>query len=173
MSLKNGRSQKNRPSAAAILHIKFPCLGDGCPLFLYYSMLKINILFVGKPANTWLKEALSTYEHRLRGKVLLSWVRLRSDQALIAETEKLAEYNCLDPHGSLVTSEELAKFFRTSLRRNLVIGGHEGLPESVKKKATSLISLSKLTFPHELARLILTEQIYRSIEIQKGSSYHK
>ena len=58
-------------------------------------------------------------------------------------------------------------------RLSFVIGGAEGLSKEVSEKALAKISLSKLTFTHQLTRLILIEQIYRAYEIDKGSQYHK
>ena len=54
-----------------------------------------------------------------------------------------------------------------------VIGGAEGIPPALKAKAKALISLSRMTFTHQITRLILVEQVYRALEIERGSAYHK
>ena len=61
---------------------------------------------------------------------------------------------------------------RGGSRLSFIIGGAEGLPAEVRADAT-LVSLSRLTFTHQMARLVLAEQIYRATEIRKGSGYHK
>ena len=84
---------------------------------------------------------------------------------------------CLDPAGLLLTSEQFADFFDRSWQKGgsrlaIVIGGAEGLPPELRSKYP-LVSLSPLTFTHQITRLILVEQLYRSIEIKKNSRYHK
>jgi 23S rRNA (pseudouridine1915-N3)-methyltransferase len=94
---------------------------------------------------------------------------------LVGEDELLV---VLDGHGALLSSEQLAgcleEWNRSGLNRvNLVIGGSHGLAESVKKRADRSIAFSKMTFPHQMAVLILGEQIYRGFKILKGEPYHK
>ena len=84
----------------------------------------------------------------------------------------------LDGQGTLLTSEDLARCIEewnmSGLSRvNLVIGGSHGLADIVKKRADRIISFSKMTFPHQMAVLILSEQIYRGFKILKGEPYHK
>lgn len=84
----------------------------------------------------------------------------------------------LDVQGDLLSSQELASRLETwnqsgQYRVNLVIGGAHGLADSVKKRAQASISVSRMTFPHQMAVLILAEQIYRGFKILKGEPYHK
>jgi len=84
----------------------------------------------------------------------------------------------LDVQGASVSSEDLARYMEKwnlsgPYRVNLVIGSAYGLADTVKKRADRIISLSKMTFPHQMAVLILTEQIYRGFKILKGEPYHK
>jgi len=84
----------------------------------------------------------------------------------------------LDGQGALLGSEDLANCIEewnmSGLSRvNLVIGGSHGLADTVKKRADRVISFSKMTFPHQMAVLILSEQIYRGFKILKGEPYHK
>jgi len=100
------------------------------------------------------------------GERILDW---------LGENEMLV---VLDPHGEALSSEQLAnqmeKWNRSGQGRiNLVIGGSHGLSEAVKQRADQMISFSKMTFPHQMAVLILTEQIYRGFKILKGEPYHK
>lgn len=84
----------------------------------------------------------------------------------------------LDIKGEVVTSEEWAKYIEqlnvsSTSRVNLIIGGSFGVDEKVKQRAQRLVSFSKMTFPHQMAVLMLTEQIYRGFKIIKGEPYHK
>jgi 23S rRNA (pseudouridine1915-N3)-methyltransferase len=93
---------------------------------------------------------------------------------LVGENELLV---VLDGQGTRLSSQELAgcleEWNRSGLSRvNLVIGGAHGLADTVKKRADRAISFSNLTFPHQLAVLILSEQIYRGFKILKGEPYH-
>lgn len=95
--------------------------------------------------------------------------------ALLGDNELLV---VLDGQGKLLSSEELAlcmgDWNMSGLSRvNLVIGGSHGLADTVKKRANHIISFSKMTFPHQMAVLILSEQVYRGFKIMKGEPYHK
>jgi 23S rRNA (pseudouridine1915-N3)-methyltransferase len=95
--------------------------------------------------------------------------------ALVGEKELMV---VLDGRGALLSSEELAscleEWNRSGLNRvNLVIGGSHGLADIVKNRADRTISFSKMTFPHQMAVLILAEQVYRGFKILKGEPYHK
>ncbi len=84
----------------------------------------------------------------------------------------------LDIQGSSINSEAFARLLEQwnlsgKSRVNLVIGGSHGLSEEVKKRAHYRISFSPMTFPHQMAVLILTEQLYRGFKILKGEPYHK
>jgi 23S rRNA (pseudouridine1915-N3)-methyltransferase len=84
----------------------------------------------------------------------------------------------MDIHGKQLSSVDLAAFIEQwnisgKARVNLIIGGSFGLSDEVKKKTDQTISFSRMTFPHHLAVLILSEQIYRGFKILKGEPYHK
>jgi 23S rRNA (pseudouridine1915-N3)-methyltransferase len=84
----------------------------------------------------------------------------------------------LDPAGSLMTTEEFSKWLQESMnasvsRVSFVVGGAWGLAPSIGQRAHLKLSLSPMTFPHELARLMLAEQIYRALTLWKGLPYHK
>lgn len=141
-------------------------------------MFKIKIYTIGKTKERWLEEALEEYTQRLKATLSIEWVLAKDDQKLLELAQKEPLLLCLDPKGVSVTSEEFSRLFYSSLiqggsRLAFVIGGAEGLPAPLKQKGSRLISLSPLTFTHQLTRLILLEQIYRALEIQKNSSYHK
>lgn len=83
----------------------------------------------------------------------------------------------LDERGQQLSSQELARWLGRQLETGkglvFVLGGDEGLSDEVRKKATLVWSLSKLTFPHRMARLVVLEQLYRAFTILKGLPYHK
>jgi 23S rRNA (pseudouridine1915-N3)-methyltransferase len=136
-------------------------------------MFKVKVLTVGKCKEEWLAVALSEYEKRLKGKMSIEW-RLAKDDAQLAEWALQEPFIALDPHGELLTSEAWAKkMIHLGLRLNFLIGGAEGIPTALLQKAQWKWSLSPLTFTHQIARLILVEQLYRATEIERGSNYHK
>jgi 23S rRNA (pseudouridine1915-N3)-methyltransferase len=141
-------------------------------------MFKIKIFTVGKTKESWLQQATEEYHKRIKNTIQVEWVLCKNDEQLVSTLEKESSWISLDPKGSLLSSEEFSTFLFSELeeegsRLNLVIGGAEGLAPSIRKKSKSLISLSKMTFTHQITRLILLEQIYRALEIRKGSGYHK
>ena len=141
-------------------------------------MLKIKIITVGKTKEPWLQEATDEYLKRLQNSILIEWILCKNSDHLINTLEKESSWICLDPMGIMQTSEEFSVFLFKALesegsRINIVIGGAEGLPAKIKSQAKHLISFSRMTFTHQMTRLILLEQIYRAQEIKKGSGYHK
>ena len=93
-------------------------------------------------------------------------------------TREVARIIALAAEGRAMTSEELASNLAKQLidgkvKADFIIGGPLGLAEKIKNKADLCLSLSTLTFPHRLARLILLEQLYRSFKIIRGEPYHK
>lgn len=118
----------------------------------------------------WLKSALAEYEKRLSPVVLVEWdLKNYPSESL---------YICLDPQGTSYDSPALSAFLykeweKQGSRLQVVIGGPEGTPQRVLDGASHHISLSKLTFTHQLARLLFLEQLYRATQIEKGTQYHK
>lgn len=140
-------------------------------------MLKLKILSVGKTKEKWLEAAFEEYQKRLKPIMHVDCQWAKDSAQLLEWAQKEPSLVCLDPGGRLMTSEEFATFLsqcwqKGGSRLTLVIGGAEGLPLELKQQSF-LISLSPLTFTHQITRLVLIEQIYRATEIQKGSHYHK
>lgn len=137
-------------------------------------MIKIRILSIGKNKESWLTEALDDYTARLQRTAKIEWLFVETNTDL---EKKLDGHTiALDPIGRAFTSEQFSEYLLREIekggsRLTFIIGGPEGLPPSLKK--LPLISLSPLTFTHQMARLLLVEQIYRAFEIEKGSPYHK
>lgn len=136
-------------------------------------MFKVKVLTIGRCKEEWLAAALAEYEKRLKGKLSIEWILAKDDAQLIDWA--LAEpFIALDPKGELLTSEAWSeKMIKLGLRLTFVIGGAEGLPSQILKQAQFKWSLSPLTFTHQITRLILVEQLYRAMEIERGSRYHK
>jgi 23S rRNA (pseudouridine1915-N3)-methyltransferase len=102
---------------------------------------------------------------RKEGEIIIDW--LKKDDYLVA----------LDEHGKEMASDKLADFLQSRANESLktivfVIGGAFGLDDAVLQKANYKLSLSKLTFPHQLCRLILAEQVYRACTIIRNEKYH-
>lgn len=139
-------------------------------------MLKVKVIVTGKCKEAWLQAALAEYEKRLRGSLELSWQEAKNDSHLEALLDE--EFIALDPKGELLESPafsaKLMRFFsERGSRLTFAIGGPAGFSLELLKKAFWRWSLSPLTFTHQATRLILAEQLYRALEIAKGSPYHK
>lgn len=141
-------------------------------------MYKVKIFSIGKNKAKWLDDGVEEYTRRLKPILSIEWILSKNDDQLAALLAKEENYICLDPKGIQLTSEKFSHYLQQQLlnhgsRLSFVIGGSEGIPEKIKASASSLLSLSTLTYPHQLTRIIFLEQIYRAIEIEKKSPYHK
>ena len=160
-------------------------------------MLHINIVCVGKIKENFLKSAIDEYSKRLGKYCNLKIIELvdekipnnasEKEQLIVKEKEGQNILNnikkdsyiiCLDLKGKQYTSEEFSeKLENISLNYNssitFVIGGSLGISTSVLSVANELISFSKMTFPHQLFRVFLLEQIYRGFKIINNETYHK
>ena len=141
-------------------------------------MFKLTIITIGKNKEKWLQEALFEYEKRLKNQAVFHWVLLKDEKSLIKQALKEKSFILLDLEGKELDSpslaEKLEKLLETEKSQlSFVIGGDTGVPVILREKALMRLRLSKLTFTHQICRLILLEQIYRSFEILRGSGYHK
>jgi 23S rRNA (pseudouridine1915-N3)-methyltransferase len=139
---------------------------------------RIRVLTIGKLKRSWLAEGVAFYAKRLPG---LEVVELKdSTQAKEAEAVRQARKPgerlvLLSEEGQTLDSLKFAELLSswTSDRVALVIGGADGHATTLRQQADLLLSLSALTLPHELARLVLMEQLYRASTILQGSPYHR
>lgn len=138
-------------------------------------MFKVKILTQGKCKETWLSLSLEEYRKRLSLTMTIEWVLVDSALELKEKALKEPSLIALDSQGKLLSSEEWSKSLFTvwGLRPTFVIGGAEGLHPAILDYAKDKISLSPLTFTHQMVRLILVEQLYRAIQIEQGTKYHK
>ena len=150
----------------------------------------IKIITVGQIKENYLKEAIEEYQKRIQKYTSLEIIELK-DEGLVEEekarkleAEKIEKYLgerdyiiTLEIEGKEYTSVEFAEKLRNiqieASNITFIIGGSYGLAESIKQKAKMHLSFSKMTFPHQLFRVILLEQIYRSYKINNNESYHK
>jgi 23S rRNA (pseudouridine1915-N3)-methyltransferase len=154
--------------------------------------MKVSLVCVGRPRGA-LAEAIEEYERRVghyfgfepievketphRGQ---SIDQLMEDEGkrLLARVQPHTELVALHRGGKSWSSEALARYLAGAPLRGVsgvtfVIGGAYGLAPTLRERADHLFSLSAMTFPHEMARLILTEQLYRAGTIARGEPYHK
>ena len=160
-------------------------------------MYNINLICVGKLKESYLRDACAEYSKRLSAFCKLKITELtparipenpsqaQIDSALLDEGKKILSLitpservyaMCIE--GKIISSEELSKELQNagvsgSGNIAFIIGGSHGLAPEVKKRADFKLSMSKMTFPHQLARVMLLEQIYRSFMIADGKKYHK
>ncbi len=155
-------------------------------------MIKINIYCVGSLKEQYLKDAINEYKKRLSRYAKVEIIEVK--EAKVDETNitkglneegenilkriKDGEYLILsDLHGKEITSEEFSKSLRELIDKGIspisyVIGGTYGLSNELRKRSNDKISLSKLTFTHQMTRVILLEQIYRAFKIINNENYH-
>ena len=136
--------------------------------------MKIRIVAVGK-IPSYLKEAQVRYLHRLKNVEVLE---VRKQKTKEEEGKKLlgkakGYVVALDERGKGMSSREFASFVQNHPFVTFLIGGADGLSEEVRKKSNFLLSLSKMTLQHDVARIVLLEQLYRANQIIKGTPYHR
>ncbi len=131
---------------------------------------RLSINAIGKIKKDWIREGINQYKKRLPDLIInesksFNIDNIRVNNIIISLTEE----------GQLFNSIELTSLLLNFKNKkiNFLIGDADGIPSDIKDKSHLLLSLSPLTFPHELARLILIEQIYRAISISNGSPYHR
>jgi 23S rRNA (pseudouridine1915-N3)-methyltransferase len=151
--------------------------------------VKLTFVSVGRDRSGLFLPAIDEYKKRLEHVAKVHVVELpeskktgpqaRDDEAtaIVGRLTPRDVLVALDERGKLLTSVELSGWIgrnQDSARDVMfVVGGDEGLSEDVRKKAGLVLSLSRMTLPHRLARLVLIEQVYRAFTILRGEPYHK
>ena len=159
-------------------------------------MLTINILCVGKLKENYLKDAISEYSKRLSRYCKLNFIEIPDEKIpdklntnleteikskectnILNHIKRDSYVIALDLNGKQFSSEEFSeKLENLSMETSnitFIIGGSLGLTQDLLNKCNMKICFSKMTFPHQLFRIILLEQIYRGFKIIKNESYHK
>lgn len=157
-------------------------------------MLGVEVICVGKLKEKFFASAVDEYAKRLSAYCKLNITELpetaakneaEASRALSLEGERItaklpsnAYIIAMCVEGDMMSSEELSKKIENvkvsgNSKLVIIIGGSNGIDEKVKKKANLRLSMSKMTFPHHLARVMVLEQLYRAFKIEEGSDYHK
>ena len=155
--------------------------------------MKVTLLVIGKTDAAYLREGIDEYTKRLKryipfemeiipdirksGTMPVEWQKSREGEQILMKDAAGKEFHLFDENGEMMTSRELAGFLEKKMASGLkelvlVIGGPYGFSQEVYQRANSKISLSRLTFSHQMARLLCIEQIYRAFTILKGEPYH-
>jgi 23S rRNA (pseudouridine1915-N3)-methyltransferase len=142
--------------------------------------MKIQLVMLGKTRRAECRAMLDDYVARIRRYAEVSLQELREDSAALKKLEfpSGATIVLLDAVGKQYTSAEFAKWLGRERDRGIrdvifLCGGAEGFPETLRARVNAQISLSSLTMPHELARVMLAEQVYRGFAILAGHPYPK
>jgi 23S rRNA (pseudouridine1915-N3)-methyltransferase len=155
--------------------------------------MKITFVTVGKTEDAYLKDGIEKYVKRLKHYTKLEMAEipeLKNTKALTEDQQKVKEAELilkkitpldhvilLDENGTEFTSVQFANYINkrsvtSSANLVFVVGGPYGFDESVYQRANDKISLSRMTFSHQMVRLFFTEQLYRAFSIIKGEPYH-
>lgn len=159
--------------------------------------MNIHIISVGKVKEKYLKLGIAEFEKRLQSYCKLTFSEVTDEQApenlsekdlqlvkqkegekILAKVKQDHYVIALDIEGVSWSSEGFAKeierlSFQGKNQITFIIGGSNGLSEAVLRRADQKLSFSKMTFPHQLMKLILLEQVYRGFKILRGEPYHK
>ncbi len=153
-------------------------------------MRRVTLLCVGRLSSPWIADGCRQYIQRLKPLVSLDVHELDASREkdatrqskeeslhlLSAMAKHRGDTILLDERGTAMTSQEFAKFLEQLFDRGetaeFVIGGAYGVDDSVRNAAKKTIRLSDMTLPHELCRVVFFEQLYRALQIMKGSGYH-
>jgi 23S rRNA (pseudouridine1915-N3)-methyltransferase len=157
-------------------------------------LVKLKFIFVGKTKEPWIAEGLEHYQKMLSKFVNLEFISIKDEKVtehssekiiLEKEGERILKYLdkkgfsfVLDQKGKMLSTEEMAGLFKEKMNQGyndfiFITGGALGLSSEVIDSADFKLSLSRMTFPHQLVRLILLEQVYRAFSIIEGRKYHK
>ncbi len=141
-------------------------------------MLRVSVICQGRLKEPYYIAACQEYMKRLSAFCKVQVTELAEDGDVAARIPKGAYVIALCIEGEKLSSPALAERLRELTNRGVssvcfLIGGSEGLPESAKKAADFRLSMSDMTFPHHLARVMVLEQLYRAFSINAGTKYHK
>lgn len=161
-------------------------------------MIRVNIICIGKVKEKYFTDAINEYAKRLSAFCKFTAVELAEEkiksnnpnasqisEVINAEGRRILQKICQSDYviamcieGKMFSSEELSKTIDSisisgKSTVDFIIGGSYGLSNDVKQRADLRLSMSKMTFPHQMARMILSEQIYRAFEILSNGKYHK
>ena len=142
--------------------------------------MKLIIAWIGKTKNTAIQSLTDEYLKRLRQYAETEGAALQDEAALLKLCDgrgRRRKLVLLDSRGKQLSSEEVAKFLGEHQERNptplvFAVGPADGFSEELRQKADFVLSIGKMTLAHELARVVVLEQVYRAFTILKGHPYH-
>lgn len=150
--------------------------------------MSLHILAIGKKHEDWVQEGILRYQKRLKAPFIPEWILMahsafegpaaRQDESgrILSRLDAYDYIILMDERGKSLDSPAFADVLKAQLDHSrkvlIIIGGAYGVTDELRNRATLVWSLSPLVFPHQLVRLILTEQLYRSQQITLGGSYH-
>ena len=150
-------------------------------------MSRIRVIWVGKTVNGFPQDGVDHYLKRIRPYREIECVDVRpgdhsgrdpaqalrvEGEAILKRIEDRARVILLDERGTALSSPDLARWLEERPAATFVIGGAYGIDGRVVARADDRLSLSKLTLPHQLVRIVLLEQLYRAFTLQHGHAYH-
>lgn len=155
-------------------------------------MIEINVISVGSIKEKYMQELIADYKKRISKYAKIELIELKDEsnkinenvvkdlegERILASIKEGFYVILLDLRGTMLDSVSLSKKIDEIATYNsskiaFVIGGSYGVSDAVKKRSNYMLSFSKMTFPHQLARGMLLEQIYRSFKISNNETYHK
>ena len=146
--------------------------------------MRVTILAIGHKMPSWIQEGFNEYTRRMPPEIRVAMVELKPGKDRNEEGRRMldalpdgATLIALDERGRTVTTQGLSvmlsEWMRDASHPALAIGGADGHSEEVKERAAKLISLSALTLPHQLVRVVVAEQLYRAWTILARHPYHR
>ena len=141
--------------------------------------MEIKIVVIGKLKEKIYQRRVQKYLQWISKDVKIEIVYIKDiNNKIITKLDKLKKNNffpiCLSENGIQMSSNAFSKFiFNNKKKLSFIIGGPDGHSSEILNEADYILSLSKMTMPHEMATLVLMEQIYRAFSIKKGSKYHR
>ena len=134
---------------------------------------RLSIYAIGKVKKTWIQEGIKIYKKRMPELSINEFKNFNLENLKNEALNKIII--SLSEEGKIYTSYDFASLLLNFKNKRIVflIGDTDGLSSDIKLNSNLILSLSPLTFPHELARLILIEQIYRAVSITQNSPYHR
>jgi 23S rRNA (pseudouridine1915-N3)-methyltransferase len=154
--------------------------------------MKIRLLTVGKLENENILSLAEVFQNRISHYTILNWeiikpekskslsvpeILMREGERIIQKIESKDHTILLDKEGRQQSSEQFAasleRLAQSARQITFIIGGPWGAADTIKRQANDILSLSKMTLPHELTAVLLLEQLYRAFSILKGEKYHK
>ena len=153
-------------------------------------MFKIKIISIGSKPDKNLKELIDSYSKKISNHFDVDWINIKAEKKFDSisqkkeyETKKITAYIknsfvvAMDENGQILNSKEFTNKMTGWIQNysclTFIIGGADGLHQSLLKEADFIFSLSRMTFPHQLVKLFLSEQLYRCSAILNNHPYHR